>query len=265
MLEGLTWVPVPWNLLGLLVMVAALIPLRLGARSPWVRLGAVALTWLGLVIVSPWLLILAVPPAIIVVNRRRRLLLSQQLVSVERSTPSLDMAAEVAAYTAYGYRHAATLSVTDQDGTYPIEIHRTADSTGWIELTSTTTEIQHRFGTHSFSTAAFQSSTGHPMHLIQVCADERFEPRMIAHRRVLARLARLGHRPDRLTDDEVVSFLTAQIHRSYRRMAQARWRDATAHTYWEEKAYQGRIGCEHLADRPDFDRILTEWLATPPN
>ncbi len=259
-LDQLTWVPVPLNFLGILLLLIANIPFRLGARSPWIRLGAVGLAWIGLAIVSPWLLLLAIPPAIIVVNRRRRLLRSQRLIEAKRTKPSPDLAEHVAAFTAYGYRYVATLTVTAEDGTYPIAIHRLPDLAGWIELTPTSMEIQHRFGKRSFSTADFRSTGRTPHHLVQICATATSEPRMTAHRRVLARLAHMGHRPDRLTDDDVIALLLEQIAGSYRRMATARWRDAVAHAYWEELAYQDRIGCRALADNQRFDRILRNWL-----
>jgi hypothetical protein len=190
----------PWHPVGVAIVGLGALPLLFGVRNPWIRVTVVFIAWLGLVIISPWLLlIVGVPPAIVVINRRRRRLRSSRLIGAQQLEPP-ELAGFVAAYGAAGFRHAGSLTLTTAEGAIPVAIHRLPDLCGWIEIGPTWLEIQHRFGDRSFSTVDHCTMRTPAGHLKQVCATEDVDGRLTAHRRVIARLARLGFRPQRLAE-----------------------------------------------------------------
>jgi hypothetical protein len=246
---------------GVFCVVLGVSPLILRIRVAGIRLLGVAAIVIGLGLVSPWLLLLAVPPAVIVVNRRRKRLRADRLISAERTSPAEELADWSAAYEAAGFRYAASLQVRTSVGGFPLAIHRLPDLRGWIEMTPYSVEIQHQFAGHHFSTVDSRALPRPRRHLLQLCASPDFETRLAEHRRLLARLARMGYRPDRLDDEEVLAIVGDQIERSYRETKMATWRDALVFTYWEERATQGQVGCVALADDRRCDRKLAAWLA----
>ncbi len=216
---------------------------------------------LGFGLVSPWLLLVSVPPAVIVVNRRRKRIRGARIIAAKRGGPAAELAEWVAAYEEAGYRHAGTLHVELGAESFPLAIHRLPDLCGWIEMTPTSVEIQHRFDRHYLSTVGFRALPRPRRHLLQLCAAPDFATRIVVHRRLLARVARMGHRPDRLADDEVIAIVLGQIETAYREMEDASWWDALVFTYWEERALQGQLGCQPLADDRRGKRKISAWLA----
>lgn len=224
-------------------------------------LSAIAIVWVGLLLIHPLLFVLLglVPLAMIYGNRRRAMRSQPNLIDIGPAPDDWAAALEEVEQHA-GLRYVGTLRFHyEAAGHSTAAVFRLGDGRGFAVALDQWL-VTHHFGNKLLFTSGSRWTVTLPGELGQLAPDRHVVAVIRAQRRVLARLMRWGIRPDRLTDDEGLARLVLQFERDAAARRAAGPATVVRSMVDEELDFR-RDGGKGLLDSARGIRDLERWAA----
>ena len=199
--------------LGVVLTIVGLVATMFRNRRGVPYLTAIAVTWLGFLLIHPLIFVLlgVVPMAMIYANRWR--VLRTQPDRIESGPMPSEWVRPIREIELEGgLRYIGTLYFHQPAGPALAAVFRLADGRG-LAIALEQWLVTHRFGSKVLFTTSSRWTMTLPGELGQLAPSHDLVSVVRTQRRVLARLLRSGIRPDRLEDDEALAALVSQFER----------------------------------------------------